>query len=94
MDNDELSERIDDLMSTQTQHLNRLLACEAAVVRMIPLLPLDHLQRLVDEFDEAYVQAMHSIPPEHQRQEPWENMRTAIEEARAQRAKDSPTSDE
>lgn len=93
MDNssrDELRQALAALAHAQMQHLNRLLACEAVLLRLIPMLDPPVLRRLSDEFGEARVRAMHQLIPEQQDASVWASMQQAIDEALVHREGQAP----
>lgn len=78
---DQAIQAIDVLAEHQLQHLNRQLAVEAVLQRLIPLLDLPVLRVLREEFEQARDQAMAALEPHQQRPAQWDPLQQSMDEA-------------
>lgn len=67
-----------ELNSTQSKHLSRLLACEALLYSLLPLVPKEAVAALEERFEHARDVAMSQVPPNKQHPTVWEPFAEAI----------------
>lgn len=81
MENDELRALIDDLKTDQTQHRQRLAACEAVLMALIDRIDPRLIREVEEVFDQCYLAHMAATIPAHQHPEEWAPLRTALRHA-------------
>lgn len=83
MENEQVMQAIKDFHSMQMKHMNRQLACEAAVYALIHSHP--DLTQAGEEYSAAIDRLAAQVPPKFQRPELWTDFEQAIAAEQARR---------